>query len=260
MAMQRILLFLVFILLGYFPASAQTPNYSVSNAHAHNDYRQQQPFYDAYHAGFGSIEVDIYLEHGKLLVAHDRADLDTAPPLRTLYLEPLANVLSINNGFPYKDSAKQLILLIDIKSEAAPTLHALEKTLAAYPSIRGSGKVKLVITGNRPPSSAYSSYPSFIYFDGRPVETYNSESLKKIALISDDLKKYTAWSGNTTMSAADQQKLRSLINNIHASGKPVRFWNAPDFENAWAQLMRLGVDYLNTDNIAAMSDFLNKQK
>lgn len=38
---------------------AQQRNYSVSNAHAHNDYEHPAPFYTAYNAGFGSIEADI---------------------------------------------------------------------------------------------------------------------------------------------------------------------------------------------------------
>ena len=40
--------------------------------HSHNDYAQKRPFWGAYEAGADSIEADIYLADGDLLVAHDR--------------------------------------------------------------------------------------------------------------------------------------------------------------------------------------------
>ena len=40
--------------------------------------------------------------------------------------------------------------------------------------------------------------------------------------------------------------------------KPIMFWEAPDNINAWHTLMRLKVDYINTDRISSLSNFLNK--
>ena len=50
--------------------------------------------------------------------------------------------------------------------------------------------------------------------------------------------------------------LDSLIEKAHRSGKKIRFWNAPDFPNAWYQLIHAGVDYINTDHIRQLSAFL----
>ncbi|MBE7174721.1 MAG: alkaline phosphatase [Williamsia sp.] len=47
-----------------------------------------------------------------------------------------------------------------------------------------------------------------------------------------------------------------MINKAHDLHKPVRFWGAPDVVNAWYQLMKLGVDYINTDHIPALASFL----
>src|ERR1043166_3466380 len=41
-------------------------------AHAHNDYEHGRPLLDALDQGFCSIEADVWLVDGKLLVAHDR--------------------------------------------------------------------------------------------------------------------------------------------------------------------------------------------
>ena len=49
--------------------------YTSANAHSHNDYLQHTPFYQAFNEQFGSIEADIHLRNGLLLVAHDSADV-----------------------------------------------------------------------------------------------------------------------------------------------------------------------------------------
>ena len=61
-------------------------------AHAHNDYQHTRPLLDALNQGFCSVEADIYLVEGQLLVGHDRDELSTERTLQSLYLEPLRNV------------------------------------------------------------------------------------------------------------------------------------------------------------------------
>src|ERR1019366_2575676 len=51
------------------PESSPTP---LTRAHAHNDYEHSRPLWDALDQGFCSVEADIYLVNGQLLVAHDR--------------------------------------------------------------------------------------------------------------------------------------------------------------------------------------------
>ncbi|MEJ7676697.1 MAG: hypothetical protein WKG06_02225 [Segetibacter sp.] len=38
----------------------------------------------------------------------------------------------------------------------------------------------------------------------------------------------------------------------------MRFWEAPDNINAWYAMMHLQVDYINTDRISPIAEFLNK--
>ena len=47
----------------------------IRQGHAHNDYEQEKPLFDALDNGFCSIEVDIFLVEGKFLVGHDKKDL-----------------------------------------------------------------------------------------------------------------------------------------------------------------------------------------
>ena len=67
-------------------------------AHAHNDYRHKHPLLDALDNGFCSVEADIYLVDGKLLVAHDRSAVKPERTLEALYLEPLRKRVQANEG------------------------------------------------------------------------------------------------------------------------------------------------------------------
>jgi hypothetical protein len=51
-------------------------------AHAHNDYEHARPLFDALDRGFCSVEADVYLIDGELLVAHDRKDVKAGRTLR----------------------------------------------------------------------------------------------------------------------------------------------------------------------------------
>ena len=48
-------------------SQAQTP---LQRAHSHNDYEQKRPLFEALARGICSVEADIWLVNGKLLVAH----------------------------------------------------------------------------------------------------------------------------------------------------------------------------------------------
>jgi alkaline phosphatase len=117
--MRHFLLLLIIGINCTFVIHAQQIVYSTTNAHSHNDYEQAQPFYLAYQEQFGSIEADIHLINGKILVAHDTKEVSIERSLEKLYLNPLADFVKKNNGSPYPDSSKTLQLLIDQKTEGA---------------------------------------------------------------------------------------------------------------------------------------------
>jgi alkaline phosphatase len=228
----------------------------VSNAHAHNDYEHPVPFYTAYEAGFGSIEADIFLRGEQLYVAHDSADIKPERTLAGLYLDPLQTQIEKNNGLVYPNRSKKLILLIDLKTAAEPTLDKLLKLFEQYKTLTKATSLNIVITGNQPDPSRLSSYPSFIYFDGRLSQTYPEDALKKIALFSDNFRKYSLWNGEGKLSDQDRVKLVPAISKAHALGKPIRFWATPDLPNAWQTMIDLKVDFINTDKIKEVAEFL----
>lgn len=252
------LAFLVLQLCIAYSTFAQPKNYSPANAHSHNDYEQTAPFHAAYEAGFGSIEADIFLQNDSLQVAHHARDIRSERTLENLYLKPLAAVIEKNQGHVYADSTRSLQLMIDIKTAALPTLARLVQVLQQYPTLIKSNSLKIVISGNRPEPSAFTSYPSWIWFDGEMSKAYSKQAFSRIVMMSDNLKTYTSWNGEGPIPNEDRTKLQKLITLIHTDNKKIRFWNAPDAVNAWNQLMKLQVDYINTDHIPALAAHLSR--
>jgi len=235
--------------------SAQSKSYSVANAHSHNDYEQEFPFWSAYNQDFGSIEVDIFLHNGQLIVAHDLNQLALNRTLDSLYLKSLRYCLVKNNGYVFADSTRQLQLMIDIKSRADSTLHKLVEELRSYPEITTNATIKIVISGNRPEPAKFAIYPAYILFDGELSKDYPVFALERIAMLSDNFKRYSNWNGKQIIPEQDRNNLQTAIHKAHRLNKKVRFWNAPDRMSAWSILIELGVDFINTDKITELGRF-----
>jgi alkaline phosphatase len=234
------------------------PRYTTANLHAHNDYEQAFPFWQAYNAGFGSMEADVFLRNGQLLVAHTAAEIDSSRTLASLYLAPLRQLVERHQGYLAADTSYHLQLLIDLKTEAAATLDALVALLGSYPKLTACKALSLVITGNRPPMEQYGLYPAYLLFDGRFGAMPPPEAGKRIPLISENLARFANWNGKGIPTQRDQAQLDSAVAWAHALGKKVRFWNAPDTINAWYELMKTGVDYINTDHIDQAATFVRQ--
>ncbi|MCL8535805.1 alkaline phosphatase [Chryseobacterium gallinarum] len=232
-------------------------NYSVENAHSHNDYMQEVPFWQAYYAQFGSIEADVFLVKGKLWVAHTEKELSAGRTLENLYLDTISKQIKLNKGNIYPDPNRKLQLLIDIKQDYKTSLNALVNTLKKYPEITGNSGIKIVITGGRPQPDDFKNYPDYLYFDGDPDKNYTEDQLKRIGMFSADLPGLVKWNGKGIPRDEETAKIKSVVEKAHARKKPVRFYGAPDFPNAWVNLMDLGVDYINTDHIPDLKKFMN---
>jgi len=247
----------VLLALAVFSLQAQPGSYTVSNAHSHNDYEQKVPFWLAYNEGFGSIEADIFLRQDSLVVAHSEKELSLHRTLETWYLDPLLASVRKHGGRPYPNGGGVLQVLIDLKTDSIHTLDRLVKVLEKYPELTGCPGIRFVITGNRPAASLWPSYPSWIWFDGVLSDEYDKAAMDKVAMLSDDFEVFSKWNGKGIVPAAEWGRLEAAVKKAHEMKKTVRFWDAPDFINAWYQFMHLGVDYINTDHIAALSEFLH---
>ncbi|MDP5201887.1 alkaline phosphatase [Flavobacterium sp. DG2-3] len=227
------------LFFSFLGANAQNP----VKVHSHNDYNNTIPFWDAYSNGATSIEADIFLKDNNLYVAHDKESISVSRTLEELYLKPLETALKMN----YK-KGNQLFLLIDLKTEAEPTLNKLISILKKYETITSNKDVKIIISGNRPEASTYIKYPSFIFFDFQEIDkTISKENWEKVAMISVDFKKYSVWNGLGRLTHEDYNRVIAVIAKAKTLNKPFRFWGCPDTKSSWKAFLNLGVDIINTD-------------
>lgn len=241
-------------------ATAQEREYTPMNAHAHNDYEHSIPFYTAYYRNFGSIEADVYERNGQLLVAHEEKYIDADRTLEKLYLLPLKTIIKKNGGTAYKNSPDTLQLLIDFKTLGVPTMKALVQLLNRYPEISKNPTVQIVISGDQPLPALWSQYPDYIHFDGkRNSWLYTKAQLSRIALYSADIKAFTNWNGKGIIVKAEKDRLQQWIDSVHQVGKKVRIWGTADNVNTWKTQMNMGADFIGTDKIETLSDFLSNR-
>lgn len=238
-----------------FTVTALAQQHSASSIFAHNDYEKPVPFYDAYAKQVGYIEADVFLEGSQLLVAHTQKEINKDRTLEELYLRPLERQVKMNQGDVYADGGS-LTLMIDIKSEGPATLAQIVKTIKRFPALIACKKLSFTISGNVPDPATWSQYPTFITFDGRPQINYTTEQLQRIQLISISFRDHSSWNGKGLPLETDRAKITSVIENVHAKGKKIRFWAIPDFANAWMVLMKLGVDVINTDQVTTAHTFI----
>ena len=255
--MKRILFFSI---ISFFATIAWGQEYNSSSIFAHNDYVQPDPFYTAYRHQVGYIEADVFLMGDNLSIAHTRREIEEGKTLEKLYLKPLQQCISKNDGLVYGDPQKMLVLMIDMKTEGVATLNRLVKILKKYPQLLSCPTLQVTVSGNMPAPSRWKDYPDFIHFDGRPGIAYDDDQLARISMISSSFKDYSQWNGKGTLSRSDKEKLVSIIDAVHARGKKIRFWATPDFKNAWMQFMKLKVDILNTDDVPGLAAFLKAYK
>jgi len=255
MLLKKTLLSLLLLVSLHQGLAAQT-SYTVANIHAHNDYQQPIPLLTAYYRQVGSIEADIFLQDGELYVAHEQEEIQPGRTLEALYLEPLQKLIQENKGTPYSHPERKLQLLLDLKTNGEKTLPVLVKVLEKFPAISRNASIQLVISGNKPAPSTWAQYPNFIFFDGNPAEPYTAGELQRIALFSDSFRKYTQWNGKGLIVKDERNRISGLIDSVHHLNKKMRFWATPDNVNTWQTLVHLGVDYLGTDDVIGLSNYI----
>ena len=240
----------------------------VAQAHAHNDYEHDRPLADALAEGFTSVEADVWLVGGELLVAHDRKDVDPSRTLESLYLDPLERRVRDNGGTVYDGHDEPLQLLVDLKSNGPRTYRALHRELRTHqriltkfaPQVR-DGAVQVVVSGNRPLDLMRQQRQRYAGYDRRLSDLGSDLSPNLMPLVSDNWANHFTWRGEGPIGAAEHAKLRSLIRRAHAGGYRLRFWGTPDARgqartSIWSVLADSGVDHLNSDDLVGLSRFL----
>jgi glycerophosphoryl diester phosphodiesterase len=222
--------------------------------------------FDALDSGFCSIEADIHLVNGKLLVAHDREFTRPERTLEALYLDPLRERVKMNGGRVYP-GGPEVTLLIELKSDWRTLYPALLETLKRYEDIlttfhfdaKEPKAITAIITGNRSLEMFRGETVRLAAMDGdlRNLDADIPASL--IPWISDNWTKSFQWQGTGPFAGDEKAKLKAIVEKAHAKGRRVRFWGAPDQPVFWQQMLANGVDLINTDDLLGLQRFLNSR-
>ncbi|MGW4630913.1 phosphatidylinositol-specific phospholipase C/glycerophosphodiester phosphodiesterase family protein [Streptomyces rubiginosohelvolus] len=251
------------------PARPRGPR-PLRHAHAHNDYLHPRPLHDALAHGFTSVEADIFLVDGELLVAHEPATLDPTRTLASLYLDPLAALVRAGHGSVHPHHRAPLQLLIDIKADGVAAYHELDRQLRRHQRMftrYQHGRVILkavtaVISGDRAARAPMEAQRTRLaFYDGRLDDLGTPAPSSFAPLVSANWTQNFGWLGAGPFPQAERDRLRALVTTAHLEGRRIRFWATPDVagperEAVWSELLAAGVDHLNTDDLAGLERFL----
>lgn len=226
----------------------------VSGGHSHNDYYQERPLFEALENRMVSIEADVFLRDGELLVGHSTRELSPDLTLSSLYLDPLYHQISLA-GSP----GKTVILMIDIKDRGADTYRRLQQVIEPYASVltkMENGRliirpITLILSGDRPFELIRQTQNRYVFIDGRLDDLANDYPSELYPLISDNWNKWFKWRGRGAITSEEKKKLIDYVNQCHEQNKLIRFWGLPKDPtiagNFWTLFKETGVDLIVND-------------
>jgi hypothetical protein len=182
-----------------------------------------------------------------------------------MYLEPLAEWIKKHNGSVHT-TGQPLILLIDIKTDAASTWESLHTLLLKYREILSEtvdGKfqpraVTVIISGKRAIEKILATRPQLAGVDGGLSDLESSLRADEMPLLSDAWAKHFQWRGSGPIPAEEAQKLRDIVIKAHSTGRMVRFWATPETVPLWRELRAAEVDLIGTDQLDRLEEFLQQ--
>jgi hypothetical protein len=251
---------------GGTPAPLPEPQ-PLTNVHAHNDYEHKRPLFDALDHGFCSVEADVHLVDGQMLVAHDRRQVKSERTLEALYLEPLRERVKKNGGHVFTNGS-EFILLIDIKGDWHASYPVLRDKLKSYQDVlstfhdgsKQTNAILAIITGNRSKTMFDGEAIRYAGLDGELSDLDSAQPSDVIPWISSEWTKSFKWRGSGSFPEAEKLKLKDIVARAHEHGRKVRFWGSPDNAVFWQEMVANGVDLINTDDLEGAQQFLLKLK
>lgn len=166
--------------------------------HSHNDYWRREPLYRAIRVGCTGVEADVWHFDDELYVSHTISGIRQNRTLKSLYLDPLKDILNRQNQVPdflgpidrtlngvfATKPMQSLVLLIDFKNDPEPIWRRLESHLTYFRDkkylthFNGTsvvqGPLTIVVSGNAPFSHIVQSSTYRDVFYDAPLDAMAS--------------------------------------------------------------------------------------
>jgi hypothetical protein len=244
------------------------------HAHSHNDYLREHPLCDAISHGFTSVEADVWLLGGELLVGHTAEEaLAGNKTLQDEYLWPLQNMIA-EQGAVYPGLRQPFQLVIELKGQDVDHSMCLDGTgtqrtldnIALWRNVEGALKplwdagylstydhgvvqeraLKVVYSGDTPRPCVAAVDPRPEFFDGSLGDPYTPAQMP---VINASWEQASSYDGGLT----------GLVEDAHAQGYKVRIWfSSPDndTESKWVYELGFGVDFIGSDHLTDLDGTL----
>jgi hypothetical protein len=171
-----------------------------------------------------------------------------------------------NNGRVYPSYSHPVILMIDFKSSANGTYLALERLLDKYRSIfthyeNGQvveGAVTVVISGHKPYRTLEGENTRLAFIDDDLRKVAQDTTVHNVfTMASCKYSHLLHWSGKGPIPFFEKQRLCAFVTIAHSMGSKVRLWASPENKVVWDELLKCGVDLINTDRLVALHNYLS---
>lgn len=230
--------------------------------HSHNDYEHLSPLFEALDQRFYSVEADVWYRSGKVVVSHDSYGFKGT--LEELYLQPLQERVDAAGGSVHGDGV-QFVLWLDLKDGSLGLREGLTALLEKYPMFsvftdgtETPGPVVAVLTGNDASKKTFVNEADVrrAVRDSNSYDPDDPAADNRWRYYALDWQKFISWSGEGDMPEGERRRLHCLVGDIHQKGKKVRFWAAPSTPGYWSELVNAGADFIGTDDLVGLADFL----
>ncbi len=231
----------------------------IFHVHAHNDNEQPNPLVRALSHGVTYIEADIWLKKGKLFAQHGRPYLTNSNKLFVNnYLAPLFDCFQ-RTGAIFKNTSAPLTLVLDIKSDAVETYHAILQELKPYQSMltrwvdnkKITNSVSILLSGHRSFETVTADKNRWVQLDGRMSDIGKNYHPELVPMISDKYSKVAGWRPFAkTPNEKQLRLLKEVADKIHSEGKLFRLWKIPENREAIQLFRASGVDVVSLDDLS----------
>jgi Domain of Unknown Function (DUF1080) len=252
------------------PAQPLTLVKALEQGHSHNDYWRPRPLTDALQRGFKSVEADVFLSNGALLVGHSRQELQADKTLESLYLAPLQELARREKKLYQIKS--ELYLYIDFKTEGPATYAALVPVLKKYESLlvkpgkkRKPGQVKVILTGNYPADLVQADKGRLVFLDGKVPDLAQGLDANLYPVVSGNWSSFFKWQGQGPMPAAEARMLETWNQQALKNGQQIRFWNVSEkneqqVKAIWRVLLNYKSFLVGADHLDWLKEVIEERK
>jgi hypothetical protein len=257
--MQRLLIILFLIFSCALKTEAQTLN--IDKAVSKDDHKRKMPLIEALNAGFAGVSI-------KIKVGKDGALKCNGKNFEDVYLKPLQNRITENNGWVYSGRPDEFYLIVHVDGDSLIAMKGFEKIFENYGSILSSfseGKrqkkaIKIVLSGDVPRTQMLLATNRFYTFEESIQKIDARFDGNSISISKMNFDKLFNWDGSQSMPNMQYHSFISYLKNARKAGRLTLINDIPDNPNAWGIMLEAGADFLEIENFEAFTVFWRNRK